>query len=649
MKLTFTLFTLIISSICLAQNYNVAMQVSKSDLELTSYAKDSTANALVIYDHGNSFVDEETFWLRVQVKQKIKILRTEGIERGEVEVKLYKGKSSKEKILNIRGATHNLVDGEMVKTGLEQNAIFREENENYTLVKFVLPNVKVGSVITYSYETQSRFMSKYQPWYFQGPDPVLYSEYNTSIPGNYEYNIKLVGSMPLEVNETSLKKNCIDLRGDAGADCAIAKYVMKNIPAYKPEGFTTTPLNYTARIEYELSVVRGFDGSVDKLTKSWVDVDKELKSDKDFGRQISKKSLVKNILPKEITSIDNDLKKAKAVHQFVLDNYRWNQKYERYDVSVKNTVKEKIGSAFEINMLLENLLTSEGFKVYPILISTRGNGLATKIYPVLTDFNYLILKTSIDDKDYYLDATEPYLSFGELPFRAINQYGRLIDFEDGSYWEDIKIEDYSTRIHKIELSSFKDDVFNGEVVSKSTGYQAHDLKRMHSENPQSYKENKAEKYSEIAIEEHRVSDLGKNSYEFEENIHFTLEPEFIGNKIYLNPFVVKFFEENPFKLQQRTYPIDFGYKDIYNYVLNIDLGEDLNVVEIPGSVNYTLPNKSSGTFLFNIEHKENQLTLYFKVKFDKAIYAPELYDYLKKFMDTVVETQNNTVIVLERN
>ena len=647
MKLKLTLLTIIISSFCLAQNYNVAMQVSKSDLELTSYAKDSTANALVIYDYGNSFVDEETFWLRVQVKQKTKILRTDGIKRGEIEVKLYKGKSSKEKILKIRGATYNLENGEIVKTELTPNAIFREENDNYTLVKFVLPNVKVGSVITYSYETQSRFMSKYQPWYFQGPDPVLYSEYNTSIPGNYEYNIKLVGSIPLEVNETSLKKNCIDLSGDVGADCAIAKYVMKNIPAYKPEGFTTTPLNYIARIEYELSVVRGFNGSVDKLTKTWVDVDKELKSDKDFGRQISKKSLAKNVLPKDITSIDDDLEKAKAIHQFVLDNYKWNQKYERHDVSVKNTVKEKTGNAFEINMLLENLLTSEGFKVYPILVSTRGNGLATKIYPVLTDFNYLILKTSIDGEDYYLDATEPYLSFGELPYRALNQYGRLIDFEDGSYWEDIVINDYSTRLHKIKLSSSEGDVFNGVIESKSTGYQAHDLKRMHAENPQTYKENRAEKYSEINIEEHKVSDLGKNSYDFEEKIHFTLEPEFIGNKIYLNPFIIKFFEENPFKLQERTYPIDFGYKDTYNYVLNIELGEELNILEIPGSVNYALPNKS-GTFLFNIENKENQLTLYFRVKFDKAIYAPEFYDYLKRFMDTVVETQNNTVIVLEK-
>lgn len=647
MKLKFTLLTILFSSFCFAQNYNVAMQVSKSDLEHTSYSIDSTANALVIYDYGNSFVDEETFWLRFQLEQKIKILRKEGIERGEVEVKLYKGKSSKEKILKIRGATYNLENGKTVKTELTQDAIFEEENENYTLVKFVLPNVKVGSIITYSYETQSRFMSKYQPWYFQGPDPVLYSEYNTSIPGNYEYNIKLVGSIPLEVNETSLKKNCIDLRGDVGADCAIAKYVMKNIPAYKPEGFTTTPLNYIARIEYELSVIRGFDGSVDKLTKTWADVDKELKSDKDFGRQISKKSLAKNILPDDITSMPDNLEKAKAIHQFVLDNYKWNQKYERHEVSVKNTVKEKIGNAFEINLLLENLLSSEGFKVFPILVSTRGNGFATKIYPVLTDFNYLILKTTIDGKDYFLDATEPYLSFGELPFRVLNQYGRLMDLEDGSYWEDIEIKDYSTRLHTIQINSFEEDVFGGVIESKSTGYQAHDLKRMYTENSQTYKEQRADKYTEISIEEHNVSDLEKNSYDFEEEIHFTLEPEFIGNKIYLNPFIVKFFEENPFKLQERTYPIDFGYKDTYTYIMNIDLGDDLNILEIPGSVNYALPNKS-GTFLFNVENKDNQLTLYFKVKFDKAIYAPEFYDYLKTFMDTVVETQNNTVIVLEK-
>ena len=647
MNFKFFLLALTFSLFSFAQNYNTAMLVSKSDLENNYYQKDSTANALVIYDYGNSFIDANTFWLRVQVKQKIKILRTEGIDRGEFAIKLYKGKSSEEKIKNIRGATYNLENGNTVKTELESNGIFKEENEKFTLVKFVLPNVKVGSVITVSYETQSRFMSNFQPWYFQGQDPVLYSEYNASIPGNYEYNIKLVGGQKLDINESKIEKNCITLGNGAGADCGVSKYVMKDIPAYKPEDFTTTALNYTARIEYELSVIKHFDGRVEKLSKTWADVDKELRTDSDFGRQISKKSLVKGILPQTISSIEDRLEKAKAIYHFVLDNYKWNGKSERYDVSIKELIKEKVGSAFEINLLLENLLSSEGFEVFPILMSTRKNGLATKIYPVLTDFNYVILKTTINYEDYFLDATNPYLSFGELPFRCLNQYGRLMDFKEGSYWQNIVVDNFSFGNHRLKLIFTDNNYFSGEVQSRYSGYQAHRLKQIYTENSQEYISKKDNFYPDITIDKHEVIDFKKTNYEFNEIMEITNEPEVIGDKIYLNPFIIKFFDENPFKLQERSYPIDFGYKDVYSYTMQINLGENLKIIEIPKPINYALPNKT-GSFIFNIKENNNELMLYFSVRFNNAIYGPEYYEYLKSFMSKVVEVQKNTVLVLEK-
>lgn len=647
MKLRLLIIALVISCLSFSQEYKASMRVYKSDLKHNTYSKDSTANALIIYDYGNSFVDNTTYWLRVQNKQKIKILRTEGVKRGTFEVKLYKGNSSEEIIKNIKGATYNLENDKVVKTELSEDAIFEEENEKYNLVKFVLPNVKVGSVITISYETQSRFMTKYQPWYFQSTDPVLYSEYNTSIPGNYEYHVKLVGSIPLDTNETRLEKDCLRGGNGASANCQISKYIMKDIPAYKPEDFTTTALNYMSRVEYELSVFRGFDGSVDEMTKTWKDVDKELKTDSDFGKQVSKKRLVKDILPSSISSMDKSLKKAHAIYQFVLENYKWNGKSERYEVSVKTLVKEKVGSVFEINLLLENLLTNEGFKVFPILISTRGNGFATKIYPVLTDFNYVILKTSIDGKDYYLDATEPYLTFGELPFRTLNQYGRLIDFENGSYWEDIIINDFSTRGHRVQLTSFSRDIWSGVIESNYTNYHSHKPKQQYDENSVAYLENKINNYSDIIVENHKVIDFDKSKSSFKERFDFSIEPEFIGNKIYLNPFIIKFFEENPFKLQERSYPIDFGYKDIYIYSMKIDVNKDLKILEIPSSLTYSIPN-DAGNILFNIKRSDNQLILYFKVKFNFAIYTSEFYPHLKEFMSKLVEFQNNSVIVFEK-
>lgn len=647
MRIYFTLLLITFSLLGSTQSYNQSMVVSRDDLILNNFPQDSTANAVIIYDYGNSFIDKETFKLRFQTEQKIKVLKKEGIKYGEVEVKLYKGKSSNETISKIKGATYNLVDGKIVKTKLKPEAIFEEDFEKYKLVKFVLPKVSVGSVITYSYETQSRFIVKFQPWYFQGEEPVLYSEYNTSIPGNYEYHIKLVGSIPLETNDRVIKKNCIVVGNGSSANCAVSKYIMKNIPAYKPEAFMTTSLNYLARIEYELSVVRGFDGSVDKIAKTWKSVDKELKTDNDFGRQLGKKSVAKKILPKDISSIKSNYDKAVAIHRFVSENYKWDGKYERYDVSVKDLLKEKSGNAFEINILLENLLTSQGFKVYPILVSTRKNGLATKIYPVLTDFNYLILRTEIDGENYFLDATDPFLSFGELPFRCLNQYGRLIDFEDGGYWKNIEVEDYSKRLHRVQLDALSDDILSGKIESTFSGYHALEEKRDYSENSASYKNKKAEKYSNIQINGLEIKDFKKDNYDFKESITFSMEPEIIGDKIYINPFVIKFFEENPFKLQERTYPIDFGYKDIYNYVLTISLADNYKIIEIPDSIKYSLPNKS-GDFIFNVEKKEDKLNLYFKIKFDKAIYGPQYYKYLKQFMNKVVETQKNTVIVLEK-
>ncbi|WP_179335541.1 DUF3857 domain-containing protein [Winogradskyella costae] len=643
----FTIVALLITFLGFSQDYNVAMTVTKSDLELNSYSKDSTANALVIYDYGNSFIDEESFWLRFQTEQKIKILRTEGIDRGQFEVQLYKGKSSKEKIENIKGTTYNLENGKIVKTHLTKAAIFLEENENYTLVKFVLPNVKVGSVITVSYETQSRFTTKYQPWFFQGNDPVLYSEYNTSIPANYEYHKKLVGNIPLDTHDLSIKRNCLVLGYGASADCTISKFIMKNIPAYKPEDYTTTALNYISRVEYEMSVFKTFDGKIDEMSKTWKDVDKELKIDSDFGGQISKKSLVKGILPDSISSISDNLTKAKSIYKHIINNYKWNGKFDRHDVSVKTLTKEKVGSAFEMNLLLENLLSSEDIKVFPILMSTRGNGLATKVYPVLTDFNYVIVKAIIDDEVYFLDATDPYLAYGELPFRALNQYGRLMDFEDGSYWEDITVKDFSMRIHRVALSSLEDEQLIGNIQSTFRGYHSHNPKQRYDENPITYLDKKINNHTDITIDNHEVINFNTSESSFNERMDIVLEPEFIGNKIYLNPFIIKFFEKNPFQLQERTYPIDFGYKDIYNYSMKINLNENLKVLEIPKAVNYALPNHS-GNLIFNAELQNNELILYFKVTFSLPIYPAEYYPYLKSFMDKVVELQNNTVIVLEK-
>lgn len=652
MKKTTMLLALLITLFAYGQNsFNAnSYNVTKGDLETKVFSKDSTANALVIYEHGESEIEDDEFDLVFKKKAKLKILNKNGFDKATVSIFLYTNGSKKEKVKDIIATTYNNENGEITKTKLTKDQIFEERyNDNYTIVKFTMPNIKEGSVITYSYTTLSPFIYKYKSWRFQDDIPKLYSEYNTTIPANYEYNIKLVGSLPLSDTDAKLKKKCVSGGNGSYADCTVSKYAIKDIPAFIDEDYMTTRDNYLSRIEYELKTVKGFDGSTNNITKTWKTTDKELKTDDNIGKQLKKGSLVKKLLNPDITGISNPLEKAKAIYKFVQNEYTWNEDYSIFeDVSVKDLLKTKTGNVSEINFLLYNLFVENNIKATPVLVSTRANGLPTKIYPVISDFNYTIIQTEIDGKTYQLDATDPYLSFGQVPFRALNQYGRFLDFKDGSYWVDIKPNKLSLKKYKVELNINDAGLVTGSMDYTANGYHSLSRKEAYFNNPAEYLKSVAESQENIEIISHDVSVENKNSNSFSEKMDIELETESVGNTLYINPFLSTFFDKNPFKLQERTYPIDFGFSDVYSYAykLNFDPNQ-YEVVEIPKNIAQKLPN-SSGTLVFNATKNNDNVILFLKFNFKQAIYDSNFYPYLKEYFSKIVDVQRNSLIVLKK-
>ncbi|MCF7560208.1 DUF3857 domain-containing protein [Sabulilitoribacter multivorans] len=631
------------------ENYNPeSFNVSRGDIESKTFQKDSTANALVIYEEGNSYVDKHDYDLRTDEKYKIKILSTEGFDNASITLYLYNSGRRSEKVKDIVATTYNLINGEVVKTHLDEKNIFREDyNENYTLVKFTLPNIQVGCVITYSYTFITPFMFKYKEWNFQSKIPKLYSEYRTSIPGNWLYNIKLVGGQKLSTNTNEIKKNCLEMYNGASADCGIGVYAMTDIPAFVEEDYMTAESNYLARIEYELKTFKGMDGSVSHYTKSWETVDHELKTDPNIGKQLGKSVDLDDLLPESIIDEKDALKKAKSIYQFVQENYTWNNENKIFkDVSVKDLIKNKSGNVASINILLHNLLEESGIEVKPILLSTRNNGFPTKIYPVISDFNYLIVQTTINNNTYLLDATDNYLNFGDIPFRCLNEYGRLLDFKNGSKWVDLIPASKSSVLYNVELSFDENQNLKGVVKNRKTGYHALNSKKAYFPNINTYLDNLENKSAFIEIYNHQLTSNIESDH-FSELYDIEYNQEDTAENLYLNPFVIKFFTENPFKLQERTYPIDFGYQDNYLYIMSLDIGNDYIVEEKPEDIIIALPN-NTGSVAFSTKVIGNKVNLTFKIDFKESIYPPEFYPYLKEFMSKIVDIQKNTLIVLKR-
>ena len=650
MKKIFFLFLYLLPFINYTQTFDEKMVVTEDELLMNTYDKDSSANAVVLYEYGVSYLSPNVFLIGSEVHKKIKIFNKNGFEKGNVSIVLFNNGRVGESVNNIKASTYNYTDGKINETVIEKDQIFTERFDgNNTIIKFTLPNLQEGSVIVYSYQKRSPFLFKFKEWLFQDDIPKIQSEYLTSIPSNWKYNTKLIGALKLSKIDKTNTPKCIGETGffkSKSPYCENIIYQLNDIPAFISEGYLSSPDNYFSRLDYELSAFQKGDGSIERLSTNWEIVDKQIK-ESTTGELLKKKRFIKKLLPDSIKTISSPNDKAEAIYNFVQDKYIWNESNRSINDNLKPLIKDGTGSIYEINSLLCNLLNINGLKAEPMLISTRANGLLTKLFPVITEFNYLIVKLTIDEKTILLDASNKYIPFGELPFKCLNQYGRVLNFDKLSYWQDIEVEKYSVRQHRVKLDLSEDDILYGTLNSNTTGYPSHSLRMGYFEDEEAYFDLFKNIYNDISIEEHTVSTTQKNDISFKEQLNINYEPEFIGNKVYFNPFIFKFFDENPFKLQERNYPIDFGYKDIYQYSMEIDLKNQLKVSEIPEPVSLALPNKT-GTLLFSITERDGKLTVYLKIKFDKAIYGAEYYEALKQFMNKVVEIQNNTVVVLEK-
>lgn len=623
-------------------------RVSEKDLQNNIYAKDSLVSALVIYESGKSYITQSDYGVVTEYKKKVKILNPEGYKYATIKVFLHKGTSDFEKIRKIKATSYLKENGKVQVIELDKDHIFKENvNEHYDAVTFTLPNIKTGSVFTYSYTLESPFIFNYHEWEFQDEIPKVYSEYKTSIPANYNYNIKLVGLKKLDENTSDVDRDCFTY-GTASADCAKSLYVMKDIPAFIEEDFMTAKENYLSKIEYELMQVNYFDGRVDDITKSWRDADREIRM-RSLGGELRKFSSVKNLLNEETVSEKDQLIKAKKIFEYVQQNYVWNKEYSLFhDISVKKIVKEKSGSIGSINCLLHNLLKKNGIEVYPVISSTRNNGVPTKLFPVLSEFNYLLVKVKIDGKEYLLDASDTYVSFGQIPFRCLNSYGRQIDFKKGSEWVSLESKKSSMNYVSLNLKFTDLSTVTGILKTGFSGYHTLLKKKEYYPNPEAYLNKMEDDNVDLEVLKYEIKSNGLDDDKFQEIIELKKEFQIeTGNVIYLDPFFFKFFTANPFKLQNRTYPVDFGYKDSYLYTLSLDVGEFYQFGDVPKDYTLVLPERKAEV-TYNSVVTGSKIDLRFKINFKESEYSPVLYEGLKKLMEKAVSTQLNSIIVLNK-
>ncbi len=640
------LIILIISAKLFSQDRSLDYEfgsVSNNEMLMQYYEKDSTANALVLYEQSETlFLKEHNReYIETTIYRKIKIFNQKGFERANVSILLYNNKELKEKIIDIKAITHN-DDG---KVNIKRNAIFRKQiNEHFTKITFTFPNVKVGSILEFTYKIKSPFIYNFTSWEFQTNIHKVQSVFKAEIPIRHYYKRKMNGVKTLSVNDAYIKnKNRFIFD-----DIQILVYVMEDIPPFFEEEYMTSKKNFISKISFEMSNYKNFNGEQSNRPLTWKDIDEGFNKIPEIKSQYNKNSFFRKQLPIKIVENPNDFEKAKSIFYFIQNHFEIDSEYRLFsNINIKKAYRENAGSIDEINLSLINTLNSVGIPADLIFISTRNNGFPTKAYADITSFNYLVVKTVIDNKIYYLDASDKSLPFGVLPYSCLNGDARVMDLKKGSYWEKIKpINNSKLKINMILELDITGNL-DGKMRINHYGYDALETrKKFNSLKEDKYLFGIEEQNENLYINSYTNKNLKEKEKPFTEEFEIEIinDDIAVGNKIILNPFFINRLKENPFKLKSRLYPVDFGYPKKIEIIISILIPENYEVESMPTNKYLALPN-NKGKLNYSSKLKKNKININFKYSIDATIFNSNEYQNLKEFFNQIIFSQIEPIIL----
>lgn len=611
-----------------------------AELQMETYEKDTTANALVLYEHANLYLDAQKVDFRTDYYFRKKIFSKEGLDEATVKIQTF----GKEKIKDIVAITYNINgSGGMQKNYLLPSKIFKNKlTKDWTETTFTLSNVKPGSVIEYSYTKVSPYPS-IDDWYFQSNIPKLQSDYDSAIIGNYKYNVRIIGNLSLTKDIPSIDKNCLFIEGLGQAACAVRSFGMSDIPAFKGEDYMLSSRNYISRLSFDYVSFTNTKGVVKKFLEDWKSADRTLKFSF-LNNQANKKSFFKKRLPAEIFTIADPLEKAKTIYSYIQKNYTWNGKNWSRNAKLKNTFEEKTGSVYDINLSLYNSLQAADIESYVVMVSTRENGIPTKLYPIITDFNYLVVKVMINGSAYFLDATDKFLPFGLVPFRCLNGEARVMDFEKGSFWEKIYPAKRSFVNTRVKFLLNEDEELEGNIIIRKGGYDGlRQRTKLFNVKEDAILENFESRNAYLEVDTYEQHDFEDLTSPTKETYDVVLDADSkTQNKLVIHPFLIDRMESNPFKLNERLYPVDFGYERKYTYSFSFEVPEGYEVVKAPQSAAFELAN-DGGSLTLRSRSTPYKIDLFFTYEIKKIIFSNFEYYGLKDFFNEIVKIQNSII------
>ena len=289
-----------------------------------------------------------------------------------------------------------------------------------------------------------------------------------------------------------------------------------------------------------------------------------------------------------------------------------------------------------------------GINADPVILSTRSHGFANPIYPLLERFNYVICIIHTNGEDVFLDASQPRLGFGRLTPECYNGSARIVNGDA----TDINFSADSLKERKITSVLVGEDDKGNLVASfhQTPGYyESHSMRENIKENGEDkfFEAIKKQYGQDIELTNSKIDSLDN----LEESVNISYEFKLSDTKediIYLNPMLAEGYKTNPFKSEQRVYPVEMPYASDETYIFSMAVPDGYMVDELPKSTVVKLNQEGDGVFQYLISESGGTISLRSRITFKRAFFLPEEYETLREFFNLIVKKQNEQIVLKKK-
>jgi hypothetical protein len=421
-------------------------------------------------------------------------------------------------------------------------------------------------------------------------------------------------------------------------------WAVANMPSSKKEAFMRAEGDGLESVALALNAVENYDGKTIHLSDSWASTGKMLAETKDYFKGLDQHLSDEDNLIKHAGELKTDDEKIAFLFNAVKTTIGWNG-YENWRTTngIKDAWKKRTGNSAEVNAILYHLLKKSGIKAYPMLVSTRDNGLLEPNFVDIFQVNSLVAYVPVDSNKYYvLDATQRYYTYNQIPYSLLNSYGLSLNKDQ---------DKYEMVLLKSKSPSREAVVVNGEINADakmqgtgnimSYGYnRTENLELYKTEGEKKFEEFLTENDNSLKLSHLKLVDMETDTLPLQQDFDFTYDLTNSENYIFFSPNIFTSMHTNPFLSEKRSSDIDFGFPGDHIIFGRYKLPAGYNVESLPKDASISTSDKCL-RFKRLLLKEDGYISLHYEMhitrtKFSKSEY-PDLREFYKRMFDLLNE------------